>query len=95
MQWQHKVRTPRLPNGVVITFAQEILRAMQDTFSLYQALSSPYARNDTDHRLPTSSRDSLRAPVLDLVQRTFGSVCMAPLAAMVYALYLAGFVLDR
>jgi hypothetical protein len=43
MQRQHKVRAPGLPHGMAVTFAKEVLRALQDAVPLHEALLAEYA----------------------------------------------------
>lgn len=51
MQWEYKIRPPRLPDGVAVPLTKEALRAVQDALPLHKALLARHANATTLSRL--------------------------------------------
>jgi hypothetical protein len=95
VQRQHQIRTPRMPHGMAVAFAKEVLRAVQDFIPLYQTLPPWHADPDTHLCLYTSRCRAHTQALHDMVSGRPGSFCVAGPTALVHARRLAQFVLGR
>lgn len=96
MQWEHQVRPSVLLGGVAVTFAEKVLRAVQNAVSVYQAVRSEYATGSPASAISATTCDSLLLYGGDVVTVRSGCVRLARMATMVYEGYLEGaFLVSR
>src|SRR5690242_8354520 len=89
MQWQYQIRPSRMSDGVVVTHAEEALRAVQDVLSLHKTIPPWHAVSYTHHRLLAPCSFTCCQYVPYLVQGDPGRFCLAGATAMVHASRLA------
>ena len=93
VQWQHQIRASKLPHGVVVTFAEETLRVVQDAIPFHKALSSTYAEHSSAPGLSPPGCCTHLEKLSYLVTVSPSDVCMDSLAAVDYANHMAGALL--
>lgn len=85
-----------MSDGMALTFAEEVLRVVQNPLPLHQALRPSHARASADTYIHSSDVCTHRERVVDLVKVSASRSRLASVVAMVYETGLEGVVLlDR
>lgn len=79
---------------MAVTFAEEVLRIMQNTIPLHEALPSPYAEYSPAPDLPPSGCCTYMEECCYLVEIPACIACLDDMASMVHADNLEGPLLD-
>ena len=95
MQRQHKVRAPRVPNGMALALAKETLRALQNLFPFHEALRPADALHGSFSRLRQAGCPACAQESVELGKMEPGHTGMARLGALEYADRLALAILPR
>jgi hypothetical protein len=95
MQRQYQICSPKLPNGMAWTFAEEVLRALQDPLSVYQNIRPQYALGTPGTGFCEGVSCAWTSFAAYMAPIRFGCVRLAWMVAMVDACYMACFILAR
>jgi len=82
-----------MPNGVAVPHSEEVLRTLQDSISLHEALPPADAHSSTDGSISSKSCLPPAGLHADMVPRTSGGFRVDSVPAMVHAIGLVNDVL--
>jgi hypothetical protein len=84
-----------MSDGMVVTFAEEILRAVQNPIPLYQAVPSAHATTPPDDRILSTSYHAYSDTFYNVVPWVVGYVSLVGATTMVHACGMAKPFLGR
>ena len=84
-----------MSDGMVVTFAEEILRAVQNPIPLYQAVPSAHATTPANDRILSTSYHTYFDTFYDMVSWVIGYVSLVGATTMVHACGMAKPFLGR
>ena len=84
-----------MSDGMVVTFAEEILRAVQNPIPLYQAVPSAHATTPADDRILSTSYHTYFDTFYNMVSWIIGYVSLGGATTMVHACGMAKPFLGR